>query len=147
MNKFRRVNHTFDRWGERFGHLIDPDHFLGRSSLDMPYGKNYTPPTNIKKREKVYEIELIIPGFQKEDIDIFLEGSILKVHGKRSYPNETVVDIMVSEYDVDSFARNYKLSPEIVDADISAKYENGILCISFFSMRQEQNNKQLIEVS
>lgn len=125
-------NHAFDRMGERFGSLIDPDHFLGRSAFDIPWETASVPAANLRKTENSFVLELAVPGFRKEDIVIELKKDVLTVKGAKSKTEDVGIQaFVIYEFESDKFERRFKLYPGISIEDISAKYENGILKLSF----------------
>ena len=139
-------NRSFDRMGEQFATLIDPNHFLGRSSLDIPYHK--LPPVNIRQEGLLFEMEVIVPGFSKEDIEVTLQDDVLTVRGQKSQTSdEKKGAFIVEEFDLDSFERKFKLASSIAHEKIEARYEHGILKLSFTDVpKEEERAYQKVEV-
>ena len=124
-------NHAFERMGD-FGHLIDGDHFLGRSAFDIQRKKEGEPKVNVLKKGKVFELQMALPGFSKEEIEILLEGDVLKVRGEKNQAAEAPQpEFILEEFDFNAFERCFKLSPKIARDAIEATFENGILTLSF----------------
>lgn len=123
-------NHSFDRMGENFAHLIDGDHFLGRSSLGMPRHKVAA---NVVEEQEEYTLELAVPGFKREELEIILEKEVLLIAGKRAtVAGKNDKRYLVNEFGVESFERMFKLAPDIADDRIHAKLEDGVLTVRFF---------------
>lgn len=133
-------NHAFERMGERYAHLIDPDHFLGRTAFDFPWRKESMPAANVIKKGNVFELQLLVPGYSKEEIEIVVEDDILKVRGEKNKSGQTQEseEFILEEFDFDSFERCFKLSPKITHDKITAKYENGILTLAFEDIPVEE---------
>ena len=130
-------NRAFDRMGEEYAKLIDPDHFLGRSSFDIPYKK--VPPVNIIQEGKLYEMEVIVPGFTKEELDVTVKDDILTIRGEKSGTEGGRMDkYILEEFDFETFERKFKLAHAIGHEKITAKYENGILRLTFTDVPKEQ---------
>ena len=130
-------NRAFDRMGEEYAKLIDPDHFLGRSSFDIPYKK--MPPVNIKQEGKLYEMEVIVPGFSKEELDVTVKDDILTIRGEKSGTEGGRMDkYILEEFDFETFERKFKLAHAIGHEKITAKYENGVLRLTFTDVPKEQ---------
>ena len=124
-------NHAFERMGD-FGHVIDGDHFLGRSAFDIQRKKEGRPKANVLKKGGVFELQIAVPGFSKEEIEILLEGEVLKVRGEKNQAAEHQnQEFIVEEFDFNAFERCFKLSPKIARDKIEATFENGVLTLSF----------------
>lgn len=94
------------------------------------------PAANIRETEKSYLAELILPGFEKEEITVNMEKNVLNVianHEEKESKEE-------GKYTWSEFRKinNYKRSfvlPEDVNADgIKAEYRNGILTVTLPKM-------------
>lgn len=140
-------NHSFDRMGERYARLIDGDHFLGRSAFDIHRPK-HQPPANIVKNGALYELEMAIPGFNKEEIAITVKNDLLTVKGEKSESmEETGVNYVQKEFEAKCFERSFQLAPGIGREKITAKYENGILKLVFVDVpAEEEKPSQCVEV-
>lgn len=127
----------FDRFGGRFGRVIDPTHFLGRSAFDIPYSNSF-PPANLKRDKEAYHIELLVPGFKKSELEITVEKGTLIVKGnkKEEIPNEDV-GYIVEEFGQESFIRKFRLRDEHSFDHMEATLENGILRIVFFEQKDQ----------
>ena len=142
-------NRAFDRMGERYGHLIDEDHFLGRSAFAFPWKAKNLPLANLKKKEGHFEFEIAVPGYSKEEIEITVEGDLLRIKGHKNTEGEIEgkESYILEEFDYESFERCFRLSPEIAGDEVSAVCENGILRLFFREVAKAGNRKRLkIEV-
>jgi HSP20 family protein len=110
-----------------FGHLVDR---FFNESISRSGGSAYSfvPKVDIIENEKAFEIQVEIPGMNKEDFKIDLKDNFLTVSGERKNTrekNEKHFSSIETQYG--SFKRTFAL-PENVDAEkIEAKYNNGIL--------------------
>jgi HSP20 family protein len=124
-------SHTFDWMGERYGPLVDSSHFLGRSPFDIPWHE--TPAANVSKQKEKVVLEVSVPGFTKDDLEIVIKGRTLIVKGEKPHRLEkTGVEYIMEEFSMDSFERKFKLADEFHAERMEAKCENGVLRISFF---------------
>lgn len=134
-------NRAFDRMGERFGTLIDPHHFGGKSAFDVKRPKREVPPANLIKKEHLFELQLAIPGYKREELEVELRDDVLIVRGERT-KSPTVMEkegnFIVEEFDFDSFERSFRLSPDIAHEKIEATYEQGMLRITFEDVPDEE---------
>lgn len=130
-------NRAFDRMGEEYAKLIDPNHFLGRSAFDIPY-KN-VPPVNIIREGKLFEMEVIVPGFKREELEVTVKDDILTIRGEKSFSKEEKDgQYILEEFDFDTFERKFKLANAIGHEKITAEYENGILRLTFTNVPKEE---------
>jgi HSP20 family protein len=131
-------NHAFDRMGERFGPLIDPDHFMGQSAFDIK--RNYDgPPVNIKKTGKLFELDVAVPGYKKDELQILLEGGYLIIRGQKEIQSEHKdEDYILEEFDFTSFERTFLLNEHIAKEKVNAHYEDGILHIEIEDVPEEE---------
>lgn len=93
--------------------------------------RNLTTGIDISRNETGYTVEMAVPGYKPEEIDINLEDSLLTVNGK----NEKR-----------SFTRSFSL-PDEVDVDsIHAKVEHGMLTLTLPLSPKAQPKKIQIQV-
>ena len=86
---------------------------------------------NIKENKDAYILDLIVPGFDKNDIQVNLENEILTISGeKKNDVNDESIKYVRKEYQFPSFKRTFTVAKEINEAEIEAKYENGVLSLN-----------------
>lgn len=101
---------------------------------DFPvYGKplktyNDTTAVNIQENATSYQLQVLAPGFEKNDFAIKIEGYLLTIEvlAKETTMDETVKQIR-TEFNIKSFKRSFSLDEKIETENIGATYENGIL--------------------
>lgn len=76
-----------------------------------------SPRANVQKKEEGYVIEFAVPGLSKSDFEIRLDGKVLAISGKRSR----------HEFGIPAFERRFQMPDTIVNTEIKASYEDGIL--------------------
>lgn len=90
------------------------------------------PAVNICESEKNYEVDVVAPGFKKEDFKINMEDEVLTISAEQKKESGEEGDgkqYSRREYTYSSFTRSFQL-PQNTQADsINAKYEDGILKI------------------
>ncbi|MFT6872748.1 MAG: HSP20 family protein, partial [Roseivirga sp.] len=116
----------FHRIGDSYGHFFNRDHFMGRSAFD---GQWLTPriPSNIKKAEGKYEIEMALPGFKKTEISIVIEGDILMVEARKGDHNKD--DFITKEVHFDRMGRNFHLDIDVNREKVTSIFQDGMLKI------------------
>ena len=110
-----------------FSHLIDRvfNESIGRSGGSA---YSFVPKVDIIEHEKAFEVQLAVPGMNKEDFKIDVKDNRLTISGERKFKKETGDKHFRSvETQYGAFGRTFVL-PENVDAEkIEAKYNDGIL--------------------
>lgn len=88
--------------------------------------------TDIKEKDGNYLLNMELPGFNKEDIQMELKDGYLSVHAKRDVQNDEKDDsgnIIRQERFSGSCSRNFYVGDGVTQADIKATFENGELKI------------------
>lgn len=142
-------NRSFDRMGEKYSHLIDPYHFLGRSSFDIPWPEEKVPSVNIHRNGADFVLELAVPGFAKDDIEIIVKEDVLTIRGEKSRSEERSKDreYILEEFNTEAFERSFKLAQRIMHDQITAHYENGVLTLTFANVAAPERTQQTVEIT
>jgi HSP20 family protein len=122
---------SFGRIGSRYGRLIDRDFLLGHDPFDDNWvtTQKTTPPVNIKQEPDFYELELPLPGYRLDEINIEVVNQVLTVKGEREIDEDGHSAYILKEHDIDSFERSFELGPATDEDKITAEFKNGILKI------------------
>lgn len=122
---WRRVKSgPFHRIGDSYGHFFNPEHFMGRFPFEDPWLVP-APAANLKKDDHVYEIQVALPGFNREEISITVNGDSLHIEAAKE--DEYKDEFLAKEIHFDRVARDFELADDVDKNDIEAVYENGIL--------------------
>ena len=119
-------------------------------NLDWNYDRHTfsVPAVNIRELDTHFEIELAIPGKNKNDFKIEIEEGLLSISS--SFNKEQKEDnskLTKIEFDYNSFKRTFSIPESVDSSKIEATYKGGILKISL-SKRDEAlpEPKKLIKV-
>ena len=131
----------------KFGHPARRRNFFADDFFTRDFDKIFKgfehttlPATNIKETEDAFEVELSVPGFNKEDFNLKLDNELLTISAKVEDKQEETTDKYTRrEFRSQSFSRTFTLSDTIATEAINAKYDNGILKITL------PKNKEVIE--
>ena len=88
------------------------------------------PAVNIAENEKNYSVEVVAPGFGKEDFKLKVDDDILTISAESKIENESddkQREYTRREYSYNSFTRSFRLPDNVKDDSISASYQDGIL--------------------
>jgi len=129
MTLIRRSNSLFPSVPSFFDDFFTRDLF-DWSNTNMGYGSSL-PAVNIKEDENNFEVEVAVPGMNKDDFKIELENNVLTVSTEKE--ENTASDesnYKRREFRYTSFSRSFSLPESIVDGEkVKAKYTDGVLHI------------------
>jgi HSP20 family protein len=110
-------------------------------------GCNNHPSVNIVENDDDYRIEMLVPGYNKEDIRIQFENGILSVSHEASEKDESGrANYLTREFQTVGFERSFRLSDRLASDKITARYENGILEVTI-PKKEEAKAKPVREIS
>ena len=135
MKNYLVEKHNNDLFNEVFGDFFKPV-FYGDSAVYMA--------TDVKEKEKSYELEIEMPGYNKEDISVDFEKGYLTVSAKKDEKQEEGKKYISRERH--SVCRRSYYVGEIDENGISAKYENGVLSVELPKRVEEKPATKRIEV-
>lgn len=131
----------------RIGHDIDQmfDNFFRSPMMRADIDWDFMPRVNIKDTRDNVVLTFEVPGIDKKDIKVSVNGNTLTVSGERKGEDEERSDNYIrNEIYSGRFSRSFSL-PETVDpSKIKADYHNGMLEISM--AKTEKAKPKEIEV-
>jgi len=105
------------------------------------------PAVNVCETEDKYQIEMAAPGLNKDDFKVKLDRNLLTVQVEQQMQQEeSNKQYNKREFSYNSFVRSFALPDSADDADIEAKYENGILTISVAKKEEAKQIVRQIEI-
>ena len=105
------------------------------------------PAVNVFETENHYHIEMAVPGLKKEDFKINLDKNLLTISAEQQMKNETNdKQYNKREYAYNSFVRSFALPDSADDAQIDAKYTDGILDIAVAKREEAKRQVRQIEI-
>jgi HSP20 family protein len=88
-------------------------------------------PVNVKESEANYQLDVVAPGFDKNDFKVSVDGNLLTVSAERKTEEKKENEKQVrNEYRYRSFKRLFTLDEKTDAAGIDAKYINGVLTLN-----------------
>jgi HSP20 family protein len=102
------------------------DHFFAEANL--PESRGFRPVVDLSETSKAYEIQAMLPGLEKSQIDLEVSGNGVRISGKREVGNqEKDRTFHLKESPSGNFERHIEI-PEDGDLEkVEARFENGIL--------------------
>ena len=112
----------FDDWMDFSFPSFDRD-FYGNSSRSVMK-------TDVKETDKGYELDIELPGYQKEHVKAQLKDGYLTVQAVKNVNNDTKNEegaYIRRERYAGTMSRSFYVGDNVTEADIQAKFENGVL--------------------
>lgn len=105
------------------------------------------PDTDIKRVDNDFVVQIDVPGYDKNNIDISYENDVLSVSGTVNEENETKEDekYFVKERRMKSFSKKWILK-NTTSKGITAKCENGVLTIKVPLRESEDKAENKIQI-
>lgn len=130
----REIDRMFDEAFEDFG--------IRRST-----GNGFIPTVNVYETDDTVNIEMEIPGIEKDALDIDLSDGVLTVKGEKKDEREDKSrNYHLVERTFGSFSRSFRI-PDNLDQDkAKAKYENGILKIELPKKEEAKREAKKLEI-
>lgn len=126
-----------------------PKFFLGFDRLENDFFASTVdggyPRYNIVKKKQGYRVELAIPGWHKEDIEISLFKNVLSVKGTNKLAENPDETYLYKGLSGKTFTRNFKVGDYIELA--KAYMERGLLCIDLVENIPEKEQPVTITIS
>ncbi len=86
--------------------------------------------TDVKENDNSYEIDMDLPGFKKEDINVELENGYLTVSAAKTTDNDRTDGngrYIRRERFMGKAQRSFYIGDDVTQEDIKARFEDGIL--------------------
>lgn len=123
-NPFQEFENLLDRYSKSGG-------LSKRMDTDMSFA-DWSPSVDIEEEENKYIIKADLPGVDKKDIEVKLEGGVLSIRGEKQTEKETGKGTKRhrTERFHGTFSRSFTL-PDAVKADkVDAVYKDGVLSLT-----------------
>jgi len=104
---------------------------------------------NISESDDLFQIELLAPGYRKEDLHIEVDGDLLNLKAERQESNSNEeANYLRREFRIGNFERQFRLPKGKVDTDnIAARFEDGVLFVSLPKREEVKRAVRAIEIN
>ena len=93
--------------------------------------RGWAPAVDIRETEDAYEVMADLPGFDKKDVEITLENSVLTLRGERKWEGEQGEQAYRRiERAYGEFTRSFSLPTQVDAEKVDASFQDGVLTIS-----------------
>ena len=110
----------------------DPFGMMGPQTRDALYGKHAKNlmKTDVRETENSYELDVDLPGFKKDEVEIQLQDGCLTVSAAKGLDKDEEDKkgrYIRQERYAGSLSRSFYVGEDVEPQDVKAKYENGVL--------------------
>ena len=112
----------------------------GRDPLYGKHSKNLMK-TDVRETENSYELDIDLPGFKKEDVNVELKNGYLTIATSKSLDKDEKDQkgrYIRQERYAGAMSRSFYVGEDVQPSEISAKFENGILQLSIPKAAKKQ---------
>ena len=106
--------------------------------------------TDVHERDDGYEVDIDLPGFKKDEINLSLENGYLIVNAAKGLDEEKKNHkgrMIRHERYAGSMTRSFYVGDEITEQEVKAKFENGVLQLNIPKKEAiAQQDKKLIAI-
>jgi len=141
----------------KFGEEVEKvfDRFLTPGFLPEPFippfpyeaaGAEWYPMLDVTETAEEFIVRLEAPGVYKENLDINLTGTLLTITGRRELMTEASGETYLRrEREVGKFVRTLRLPAPVVEKEVKATYEDGLLIIHLRKVAPAVANRIMIK--
>lgn len=118
-----------------FDNMFPFDEKFFTEKKDPLYGKNVSRlmKTDVRETEKMYELDIDLPGFKKDEIQMELKDGVLTVSAAKGLDKDEEDkkgNYIRKERYAGSMSRSFYVGKHVTVEDVHPKYESGILSFS-----------------
>jgi len=141
MNNGNLLSDAFNP--KAFSKLVD--NFLSETLPEYDKEFSFRPRVDVLEKEHSFELNVLLPGLEKENVSIEMENNKLVVSGERTQKataeNEKYHSV---ESFFGKFRRSFNLPKNIDSENIKAAFKNGILEISIPKAEADKTGKVIV---
>jgi HSP20 family protein len=89
----------------------------------------FLPTTDIYETQDALNVVMEMPGVETKNVDVAVEDSVLKVHGRIDSSKYEGLQPVYTEYNIGHYTRSFRLSSKIDQNKIKAEMKDGVLSL------------------
>ena len=104
--------------------------------------------TDIKEKKDKYVLDIDLPGFEKDNINLSLKNGYLNIHAKMNKEEKHDEDekYVHQERFYGECSRSFYVGNDIKEEDITAEFKNGILNVEIPKKEIEDKSKEIKQI-
>ncbi len=140
--KFRQPSELFKPFEKTFDEMIDE--FFSYTPL-FARSFNNLGSVNVKETKDSYNLEVLLPGFSKDETTVEIEGDVLTISAKvEDSKLQSDDNYTRKEFIKKSFVRSFTIPNDVDTEKITAEIKNGVLEIVLRKKdAQEEKSKKI----
>jgi HSP20 family protein len=126
--------------------LFDIEDFFDTRHWLRPFQKSM-PAVNVCEDDKSYEVDVVAPGFKKDDFKVNLDNEVLTISAEaKEDSRDNGKEFSRREYSYNSFTRSFTLPNDVRGDKIDASYTDGILKLNIPKTENRQKQTKAIPI-
>ena len=126
---------TLVKWNPKSSLITDYDRIIDNMfNIDFPIystGNSYCPAVDIHETENEFILSADMPGLNKKDVSLDIHDGVITIKGERIKRDDKSYDsYKIHERQFGSFNRSFRLTDNVNEGKIAAKFTNGELMIT-----------------
>ena len=133
---------NFDLFDDFFDDEFFPKHeFLSKKERNLMK-------TDIKETKDGFKLDIDLPGFEKENINLSLDNGYLNIHAKveKENNNKEEEKFVRRERFFGECSRSFYVGDDIKEEEIHAEFKNGILKVEIPKKQIENKQKEIKQI-
>ena len=108
----------------------------------------FSPRVDIKEKKGKYEITADLPGVSNEDLSVTLDNGVLTIEASTEEEKTEEEDgkVIRKERRSGKFMRSFNLGSDVKEADIKAKFKNGVLKLTVPASEKQAAEPKRLDV-
>ena len=104
--------------------------------------------TDIKEKKDKYILDIDLPGYEKENINLSLQDGYLKIYAKIDKDEKTDDEgkYVRRERFYGECSRSFYVGDDVKEEDIEAEFKNGILKVEVPKKKYEDKSKEIKQI-
>jgi HSP20 family molecular chaperone IbpA len=98
----------------------------------------FVPNGDIYEDEDALTVILEMPGVDKGNVEISVEGSVLRVGGRLDFSKYQGLEPLYTEYNIGHYSRSFTLSSKIDQNKIAAEMKDGVLSLKLPKVAEDK---------
>ncbi|WP_028222417.1 Hsp20/alpha crystallin family protein [Paraburkholderia oxyphila] len=102
---------------------------------------------DVTENDQAYTVKAELPGVEKKDIDVKIDGNVVSIHAKveRNTELKEGERVIRRERYSGTFARSFSLASDIDESTASAQYQDGVLALTLPKKAAAEQKRLQIE--
>ncbi|CAM2188763.1 HSP20 family protein [Paraburkholderia sacchari] len=102
---------------------------------------------DVTESDQAYTVKAELPGVNKQDIDVKIDGNVVSIHAKveRNTEQKEGERVIRRERYSGAFARSFSLAGDIDESTASAQYQDGVLSLTLPKKAPTEHKRLQVE--